>query len=80
MAQRNLSIENKTLQSKLSDWERKYQMSVQEYEMRISQKVSEYEARLENINRTKGFEFESKASMLQNELQRVSDLLKRKQD
>jgi hypothetical protein len=80
VAQRNLSIENQTLQSKLSDWERKYQMSVQEYEMRISQKVSEYEARLENINRTKGFEFESKASMLQNELQRVSDLLKRKQD
>lgn len=80
MAQRNLSIENQTLQSKLSDWERKYQMSVQEYEMRISQKVSEYEARLENINRTKGYEFESKASMLQNELQRVSDLLKRKQE
>ncbi len=80
VTQRNLSIENQTLQSKLSDWERKYQMSAQEYEMRINQKVSEYEARLENINRTKGFEFESKASMLQNELQRVSDLLKRKQD
>lgn len=40
-------------------------MTVQEYETRITQKVTEYESRIELINRTKGSEFESRASLLQ---------------
>lgn len=63
-----MTLENQSLQTKISDSERRYQITVQDYEMRIQQKVSEYESRIENINRSKGYEFESKASSLQNEV------------
>ena len=40
-------------------------MMVQEFESRYNQKVTEYENRIELINKTKGSEFESRASLLQ---------------
>ncbi len=46
--------------------------------MRINQKVSEYESRIENINMSKGYEYETKAAMLQSEVQRLGDLVRRK--
>ena len=40
-------------------------MMIQEYESRYNQKVAEYESRIELISKTKGSEFESRASLLQ---------------
>lgn len=41
--------------------------------MKINLKVQEYENRIQNISKTTGYEFESKTSLLQNEVERLRD-------
>lgn len=53
---------------------------VQEYESRYNQKVTEYESRIELISKTKGSEFESRASLLQGQVQRLGELINKRNE